>query len=62
MFAAMMSFVEERMDPWGGRVSGGPKTAVRYNVETFVGGSDECIEAVLSDPGLEALPQPSTSP
>jgi len=59
----VMSFVEERMDPFWGQSPSiwWPQDrawCVTTDVDlfdTFVGGSDECIEAVLGDPGLEAL-------
>lgn len=58
-----MSLVEERMDHFWGRSPSiwWPEDrawCVTTDVDlfdTFVGGSDGCIEAVLSDPGLEAL-------
>ena len=59
-----MSFVEERTDPfWGYSPSiWWPEDrawCVTTDVDlfdTFVGGSRECIEAVLGNPDLEALP------
>ena len=61
---AVMSFVEERMDPFWGKSPSiwWPQDrawCVTTDVDlfdTFVGGSRECIEAVLGNLDLEALP------
>ena len=60
---AVMSFVEERMDPFWGQSPSiwWPQDrawCITTDVDlfdTFVGGSEECIEAVLRNPDLEAL-------